>query len=124
MTEKVRAVAALQFLVLRSSRAEKIVAFYHAVGLEFAEEKHSNGPRHHSCELGGLVLEIYPRGRGDDLQTDITLGFGVASVEDALAALAAAGFASGPFAPPSGAGRLLTANLRDPDGRTVILTSF
>lgn len=124
MAAKVRAATALQFLVLRSTRAEKVLAFYGALGLEFTAEKHGNGPSHYACELGGLVLEIYPRrpGEMDAMQDGVILGLRVASVEDSLAELAA-GFSNSPLVGPPGAGRLLTANLRDPDGRTVILTA-
>ncbi|HTM67997.1 MAG TPA: VOC family protein [Candidatus Binatia bacterium] len=120
--DKKSAPPALSFIALRTFKADRLLAFYRALGLAFKEEKHGNGPVHHACDLGGAVLEIYPRypGEADGLQDGIIVGLTVGSVEDALAALATAGF-GGPPVPPAGAGRLLTANLRDPDGRKVIL---
>ena len=113
----------LSFIALRTFKAEKMLAFYRALGLSFKEERHGKGPLHHACELGTSVIEIYPRypGEADGLQDGIIVGLTVDSVEDALAALAAAGFGAMPT-PPAGAGRLLTANLKDPDGRKVILS--
>lgn len=50
----------LSLLVLRSSKMEACRAFYEALGLGFQQEQHGQGPVHHSCDLGGVVLEIYP----------------------------------------------------------------
>lgn len=120
----VRSVA-LRFIALRTTRMDELLSFYRALGLTFTAEKHGRGPRHHACELGGLVIEIYPRwpGETDGLQDGIILGLAVPSIEAALAALAKAGFRSASTPAPAGAGRPLAANLRDPDGRQVILTA-
>lgn len=125
MATKARTVAVLQFIVLRTSRTESVLAFYRALGLAFAVEKHGRGPRHHACDLGGLVLEIYPRGAGetDAVQDGMIIGLRIPSIEDALAALAAAGFRPPLGASPPGAGRPLAANVTDPDGRKVILSA-
>lgn len=50
------------YLVLYCENLEKSRAFYSALGLSFVQEKHDRGPLHWSTDLGGLVLELYPRG--------------------------------------------------------------
>lgn len=52
--------ARLSLLVLRSSKVEACLAFYEALGLVFQQEQHGQGPVHHSCDVGGVILEIYP----------------------------------------------------------------
>lgn len=114
----------LGFIVLRTFQTAQLLDFYRALGLSFTEEKHGRGPVHQACVLdGGLVLEIYRRypGEADGPQDGLILGLTVDEVEPVLQVLAAAGFGPVP-APPAGAGRLLTANLKDPDGRKVILS--
>lgn len=49
-------------LVLRVADIERSRSFYSALGFEFVEEKHGEGPRHYACEEGSTVLELYPQG--------------------------------------------------------------
>ncbi|MDA2805002.1 VOC family protein [Nocardiopsis suaedae] len=51
----------LSLLVLYTERLEDCRAFYSALGLSFAEEKHGDGPEHHAAVLDdGTVVELYP----------------------------------------------------------------
>lgn len=52
--------AELDVVVLRCGDLDATVAFYRALGLEFAEEQHGRGPRHFSTQLGTAVVELYP----------------------------------------------------------------
>ncbi|WP_017623506.1 VOC family protein [Nocardiopsis chromatogenes] len=51
----------LSLLVLYTDRLEECRAFYSALGLSFAKEKHGDGPEHHAAVLAdGTVVELYP----------------------------------------------------------------
>ncbi|AKT37274.1 VOC family protein [Chondromyces crocatus] len=113
----------LGLLVLRTRDVPRLVAFYRAMGLPFVEEQHGAGPTHFSCELGGLVVEIYPARPGttgaSEGAADLRLGFRVPSIERALAALTQTSpcVRSGPRADAWGR----CAVVVDPDGRAVEL---
>lgn len=80
-------VSTINLLVLRTDKQEQLVEFYEALGLNFAPEKHGNGPVHHSCSIGGSTLEIYPKSPGGPSTTGTRLGFAVQSMSDLLARL-------------------------------------
>ncbi|HEX9998086.1 MAG TPA: VOC family protein [Abditibacterium sp.] len=108
-------------LVLRSSNPDALLPFYNALGLEFQSEQHGSGPIHFSCEIGEVVLEIYPPKKG---QTDAEisgpmLGFRVDSLEKTLETLRALGVEI-PVIKTADWGRF--CNVRDFDGRTVQLS--
>lgn len=48
-------------LVFRTGQMEAMVAFYRTIGLEFRLEQHGSGPLHYAADVGGMVLELYPR---------------------------------------------------------------
>jgi lactoylglutathione lyase len=50
----------LGLLVLRVADIPASLAFYRALGLEFVEEQHGTGPVHYSCQLNGMVIELFP----------------------------------------------------------------
>ena len=47
-------------VVLYSDKLEEVKEFYELLGLKFQKEKHGKGPEHFACDLGEVVLEIYP----------------------------------------------------------------
>lgn len=47
-------------LVLYSGKPGELRKFYELLGLQFQKEQHGNGPEHFACDLGEVVLEIYP----------------------------------------------------------------
>src|SRR5690606_7727103 len=50
----------LNLIVLRTADIRATLAFYRALGMVFVEEQHGTSPVHYSCELGDLMVEIYP----------------------------------------------------------------
>ncbi|MER5961433.1 glyoxalase/bleomycin resistance/dioxygenase family protein [Streptomyces sp. NPDC002057] len=88
-------------LVLYSPQLEECRRFYQGLGLDFAAERHGQGPEHYAAVLpNGMVFELYPARPGR--QTDaLRLG------------LAVDGSTATPQLTP---GRHI---LTDPDGRTV-----
>jgi len=50
----------LKLLVLKTPQVERLRAFYQALGIELAEERHGSGPVHHAGNVGEAVLEVYP----------------------------------------------------------------
>ncbi|WNO09987.1 VOC family protein [Teredinibacter sp. KSP-S5-2] len=73
----------ISLLVLRCTNIELSRDFYSKLGLSFIEEKHGDGPRHYSCEIDGMILELYPN-KGEALQENIRLGFKVDNLESVL----------------------------------------
>ena len=108
--------AKLSLLVLRCADLTASVAFYRALGLDFQEEQHGNGPQHFACEEDGFVFELYPSipfAATKDSQS--RLGFRIASVESAQQNLKEIGIEA-TLKDSSWGARLI---LQDPDGRTV-----
>lgn len=102
----------LEYLVLRCRDLERTRLFYEALGLRFTAERHGGGSEHWACEVGGVVLELYPA-KGGERAEPARLGLRVEELESACDRLRAAGFS----APQREHG----AVLRDPDGRAVEL---
>ena len=110
---------AINLVVVRSSDLPKAVAFYSRLGLEFRQHRHGKGPEHFSAELPGCVFELYPAEPGGPSTLGTRLGFRVASVDAALAALSDDPTAILSPAKDSEWGR--RAVVTDPDGHRVEL---
>jgi hypothetical protein len=73
------AAARLNLLVLKTTGPGRLRAFYAALGISFAEERHGEGPVHYAGRVGDLVLELYPLPAGAGAADATTcLGFAVA----------------------------------------------
>jgi lactoylglutathione lyase len=111
----------LSTIVLRVGDLEQAAAFYEALGLSFRREQHASGPVHYSCDLGTVVVELYPGspGRagaaGEAGATMLELI--VPSLVDAIAGAEAGG--GRPITPPKETEWGSVAVLEDPDGRRV-----
>lgn len=111
---------ALSLIVLRAINIEVSLAFYQALGVTFIQEQHGSGPVHYSCDLGGVILELYPAkaGSSQKVNTDTTmLGFKVTSLASTLAKLNTLGIESKSAPQKSEWG--LWVNVIDPSGYTV-----
>lgn len=111
---------ALSLIVLRSGDLEASLAFYSALGLALVEEQHGSGPIHHSCDFGGLVLELYPShpGSAHKPNADETmLRFRVASLEATLVELKHLGVE--PKSPPKNSAWGRWVSVVEPGGRTI-----
>jgi catechol 2,3-dioxygenase-like lactoylglutathione lyase family enzyme len=107
----------LTLLVLKTSKIERLRAFYQALGLQFEEERHGSGPLHYAAKIGDTVFEIYPAaGAGVDAK-DMRVGFRVASVVQAVESLRGIGVVIIGEPTSSDWGKRIV--VRDPDGRTV-----
>ena len=97
------------------------LAFYRALGLQFVEERHGTGPVHYSTRVGSTVLEIYPGENAtplDRISSGATmLGFGVTSLDSAVAAVQTLGSQIVTSPRDSTWGR--RAVVLDPDGRAI-----
>ena len=113
----------LGLVVLRAGDLEKSLAFYEAVGLNFVQEQHGSGPVHYACEVGGMVIEIYPGDPGTAPERKsggaTMLGFSVPALDETLKALADLGFS--PTSPPKNSAWGRWVVITDPDGRAVEL---
>lgn len=109
----------MRLLVLKTSQVDRLRAFYQALGLELAEERHGSGPTHFAGQVGDAILELYPLLDGDTADATTRLGFAVERLAEVVQALREAGtvIASEPRQTAWG----LRAVVRDPDGRAVEL---
>ncbi len=110
-------------IVLRAQDVERTLAFYRALGLTFAQEKHGSGAVHYSSTLGETVIEIYPGKPGPEPDRRAPgatmIGFAVVSLDGVLAAVRALG-STVVTKPKQGDSR--RAVVEDPDGRAVEIT--
>ncbi|MSU57924.1 MAG: bleomycin resistance protein [Pedosphaera sp.] len=101
------------------------LALYRTLGLTFTQEQHGAGPIHHSCDMDGTVLEIYPSSEGGapDRRAGgaTSLGFRVPSVDAVLSALKPLG--TPVITPPKDSQWGRRAVVADPDGRAVEILS-
>lgn len=51
----------LNLIVLYCKDLEKSINFYAMLGLTFIKEQHGNGIVHYSCDVNGIILELYPK---------------------------------------------------------------
>lgn len=108
----------LNLIVLRSVNPELAVAFYRSLGVDFAKEKHGNGPEHFAGQVGSAVLEIYPQ-EASSPTSGLRLGFLVDNLENRLGAVCAAG--GKVFKAPQESPWGRRAVVADPDGHQVEL---
>ncbi len=112
----------LSLLVLRAADAARTRRFYELLGLTFAVEQHDTGALHYSCDLGPMVLEIYPghESRAPEANSGgaTMLGLSVTDLDAVFAAATTAGVKV--RRAPSESSR--RAVVEDPDGRVVELT--
>ena len=66
----------LNLFVLRCKDIEVTKKFYEKLGFEFIEEQHGKGPVHYSCDVGGVLLELYPL-KGELSLDQSRLGFSI-----------------------------------------------
>ncbi|MFF8958561.1 glyoxalase/bleomycin resistance/dioxygenase family protein [Streptomyces sp. NPDC014894] len=91
-------------IVIYTDRLDACRTFYTGIGLDFAAERHGDGPEHYAAELDGCVFELYPSGERRPATGPLRLGL-TAPAHDSVEDLTP--------------GR---HTLTDPDGRTVVLT--
>jgi lactoylglutathione lyase len=107
----------LHLVVLRCADIERSHAFYTALGLSLVPEQHDGGPRHYSCTMGEVLLELYPLGKGRPT-AGARIGLSVSNVREVVAAVRAAQVGEVLGVAEQG---LLSAVVQDPDGHKVEL---
>jgi lactoylglutathione lyase len=110
----------LNLLVLRALDASRLAAFYSAIGVHFAHERHGSGPEHFACELDGTVFEIYQADDQAGPSSGVRIGFAVEDLDRVCASAVRGGGAIVRAASDTRWGR--RAVLRDPAGNTLELT--
>lgn len=92
-------------LVLYVNDVDASAAWYRdALGVNWAREKHGDGPEHVSARVDGLLIELYPRGDRSASRVRIELSIGDR-------------FGNADQAPEP-----FPRRLTDPDGNTVVVT--
>lgn len=114
----------LNLIVLRTVDVEKSLAFYRALGLEFQQEQHGNGPVHYASIMRDIVIEIFPGKPGNAPERRHTgatmLGFQVENLDAIIETLKNQGAEILTSPQDSQWGR--RAVVQDPDGRAVELS--
>lgn len=113
--------AVCNLVVIRARDLDRSQSFYRALGMRFVQHSHGSGPLHLASDQGGPVFEIYPLEQQDLPTSSTRIGFAVPSVDDAYAALLAAGGESASAPKDSLWGR--RAVVVDPDGHRIELTA-
>jgi hypothetical protein len=114
-------VAICNLVVIRARDLDCAQRFYQAIGMRFVKHSHGRGPLHLASDQNALVFEIYPLDQQALPTTSTRIGFAVASVDDAYAALVAAGGKS--ISAPANSPWGRRAVVADPDGHRVELTA-
>jgi catechol 2,3-dioxygenase-like lactoylglutathione lyase family enzyme len=111
---------ALRLLVVKTRHLDQARAFYQALGVHLAEERHGDGPAHYAGQMGLTTVEVYPWPEdGPAPDASIRLGFAVTDIGRVVESLRGIGtpVVTEPRATPWG----YRAVVRDPDGRAVEL---
>ncbi len=108
----------LNLVVIKATDLTASVEFYKSLGMMFIEEQHGNGPVHYSCDVDGIIFEIYP-GNNENEQRNVRLGFQVEELDELVARLETSGIQiqSHPKESPWGKRAIIV----DPDGNRVEL---
>jgi catechol 2,3-dioxygenase-like lactoylglutathione lyase family enzyme len=107
----------IEYVVLRCSDIERSRTFYEALGLRLVPEQHGRGPKHYSCAIGAVVLELYPLAQAGS--SGVRLGIRTPSVGTVLESLRAIGAT---IVRVNNEGAAPSAVVRDPDGHTIALS--
>ena len=110
---------ALNLVVLRSPDMARAAEFYSRLGLQFTRHQHGRGPEHFAAELGSGVFEIYPLSPDGPSTLGTRIGFGVPSLDAAIAALDE--YPEAVISPPKDSPWGHRAVVADPDGHRVEL---
>jgi lactoylglutathione lyase len=112
----------LQLVVIRSTDISRVVAFYSKFGVAFEEHRHGTGPGHFSTDLSGLVFEIYPAKKPEDVDRTTRLGFAIPDLHGSILELRSLDVEI--IEEPKETEWGLRAVVRDPDGRSVELYAY
>lgn len=103
------------YLVLRCADLERSRRFYEGLGLRLSPEQHGSGAKHYSCDVGGVILELYPL--SDKPTSGLRLGLVVSDLARVLASLRALGAVVGAVG-SEGSSPVMVI---DPDGHRIAL---
>ncbi|WP_437989277.1 VOC family protein [Sorangium sp. So ce145] len=103
------------YVVLRCADLERSRRFYESLGLRLSPEQHGNGAKHYACDVGGMVLELYPL--SDRATSGLRLGLVVSDLDRILASLRALGAVVGTI----GSEGSSPVTVVDPDGHRIAL---
>ena len=109
----------LNLVVIRVADLERSASFYRSMQMPLTKESHGAGPDHYSVDLGGVVMELYPRRSEAEATTQTRIGLVVEKLDDVLAVCQASGGQLIAAAKDSPWGR--RAIVKDPDGHTIEL---
>ena len=81
----------LKLVVIRTADLDQLICFYTCLGIEFTHHRHGSGPFHAAADLDGVVFEIYPAKKPEDVDRTTRLGFSVLELEASIASIRSSG---------------------------------
>ncbi len=108
-----------RLLVIRTTEIEQVLGFYQLLGVNFIEHRHGTGPMHFATKLDGLVFEIYPTKKPENVDRMTRLGFALPDLPGIVDRLRSHAIPIIEEPKPTDWG--LRAIVNDPDGRVVEL---
>lgn len=105
----------INLIVLYSYNHIAAKDFYEALGMDFKEEKHGNGPKHYAAVMdNGTVFEIYPDEDDTPVDYKMLIGVEVDNLHEVMNRLKN-------YHLYKKSGSKMSAMLVDPDGRSVLV---
>ena len=111
-----------RLFVIRTTDIEQVLGFYELLGLDFIEHRHGTGPMHFATELSGLVFEIYPTTKLENVDRMLRLGFALPDLPGVVERLRSSAIPI--VEEPTLSEWGMRAIVHDPDGRVVELYSL
>lgn len=95
------------------------LVFYTALGFDFAEEQHGNGPRHFAASAASLVVELYPESERQPATHGLLIGIAIPHRQSCMEKIPRTAIVSEDWSNRLGSGKPIM--LRDPDGNRLYL---
>jgi len=112
----------VRLIVIRTIDLPRLVDFYRCMEIEFTEHRHGSGPMHFATDLCGVVFEIYPTKKPENVDRATRLGFSVRGLQTAVDSLRSLGAAI--VEEPTHSEWGFRAVVQDPDERSVELYAY
>ena len=75
----------INLIVIRTDKPKELSEFYEQIGMKFEYHQHGKGVWHYSTEIAGVVFEIYPLLKSQDLpDKSLRLGFTIGNLDETI----------------------------------------
>jgi len=75
----------INLIVIRTDKPKALTEFYTQLGIQFDYHQHGKGTWHYSAEIDGIIFEIYPLTKNQDVpDKSIRLGFTIENLDNLM----------------------------------------